>query len=121
MRQASKVRCPELCGRGASSLTSSAAVARHEELDAQEADVLERFHHASRDVDRLRAAIAGGDVGGRHRDVEDVMRVRVLDRSEMRPLAVDAARADHRHLAIEIDERLEDRLAASERVPRARR
>ena len=37
--------------------------------------------------------------------------MRVLDRPEVRPLAVDAARADHRDLALEIDERFEDRLA----------
>ena len=37
--QASNVRWPELCGRGASSLTSSSPSARQEELDAQHADV----------------------------------------------------------------------------------
>ena len=46
--------------------------------------------------------------------------MRVLDRTEVRPVAVDAARADHRDLAVEIDERLEDRLLASERRPRPR-
>ena len=46
VRQASNVRCPELCGRGASLVDQQPAVARDEELDAQDADVVERVHHA---------------------------------------------------------------------------
>src|SRR4051812_870680 len=93
------------------------SVTRNEELDAQDAHVIERLHHCARDLDRLRRCRLRYR-GGRDRYVENVMRVRVLERAEVRPLAVDAARANHRDLAREIDEGLDDRFALVQRVPR---
>ena len=49
------------------------------------------------------------------------MAVRVLDRLEVRDGAIDAAGGDDRDLAIEIDERLENRFLTSERLPGAGR
>ena len=51
--QASNVRWPELCGRGASSLTSRRAVARQEQLDAEHADHVEALQDAAGDLHRL--------------------------------------------------------------------
>src|SRR5205814_8123759 len=94
-----------------------APVARHEELDAKDADVIERVHDAPSRIDRERSS-RRRDVGRRDRNVEDVAAMCVFDWTEMRPAAADAARANHRDLAIEIDERFEDGFAAAERFPR---
>ena len=69
------------------------AVTRYEELDAEDADVLERVHHAAGRFDRERRD-GIGHARGRDRDVQNVPVVRILDRTKMRPVAADAARAD---------------------------
>ena len=43
------VQCPELCGRGAISLTRTRPVAVDEHLDGEEADEVERFCDAPGD------------------------------------------------------------------------
>src|SRR5207249_218201 len=85
------------------------------ELDAQDADVIERRHDASRDVDGLPRR-RRRHAGGHHRYVEDVAIVRVLDRTEMRPFAAGAARADDRNFAIQVDEPFEDGFGAAVRT-----
>ena len=96
-----------------------AAILRDEELHAHQTDVVEPFHHLPRHVDR-QSSDAWRHVGGSDGDIENVTAVRVLDRPEVRPRAIDAARTDDRDLPIEIDERLEDGFAAAQRIPGGR-
>ena len=76
---ASKVRCPELCGRGASSLIRRRPSRVEEQLDAQQPDDVERLEHRSRDRVGL-GRHARRHVGRRRRHVKDVMPMAVLDR-----------------------------------------
>ena len=114
--QASMVQCPELCGRGASSLTSSSPSLVDEHLDREQPDEVERSAMA-RAIATARAASLGRQRRRRDGGVEDVVDVPVLDRRIGRACAVLAARDDHRDLAGEIDEALED---CQTRLPSAR-
>ena len=113
------VRWPELCGARRQLVDEDAAVAGEEQLDAQDADDVERFERRARDRQRV-ALDLRRHPRRRDRDVEDVPGVRVLDDAVVRDAAVDAARGDHRQLALEVDERLEDGRLAADRDPRRR-
>ena len=77
---------------------------------------VETLHYGSGGIDRL-AAERPGNRGRRGRDIEDVTRVPVLNRFEMHKRSVGPTCADDRDLAVEVDERLEDRFAPAERPP----
>ena len=99
---ASMVRCPELCGRGAISLTSKRPPGRQEELDTKDADRPQRLGHGQ----GQRAGLESDDRshGGRHhRRVQDVpLMVVQADRIGHR-VAVLPASHDHRDLGGELD------------------
>src|SRR5438132_3272991 len=101
-------------------INQQATLARHEKLDTENADKIERLHHFAPDLRRL-----GGDcrrhLGRRDRHVKKVMAMLVVDGAEVRPGAIDTPRADHGDLAIEIDKRFDDRLLTAQRVPRIER
>ena len=66
--------------------------------------------------------LAGNAVGHarrRHRQIEDVIVMDVLDRAVMRELAVEPARRDHRDLVREVDEPLDDRFLVADQPPDA--
>ena len=109
--EASNVRCPELCGRGASSLTSRRrrASGRTRRTARRPRRAPRATPAASRTTSR---ADALADPRRRHRHVEDVMAVAFSIGPPVDEGAVEAARRDHRDLALEIDEGLEDRRAA---------
>ena len=92
---------------------------RDEELHAENANVVERLEHLARDVDRL-ALQRLRDIRRRDGYVEDVPDVRVLDRLERGDLAAHAACRHDGNLALQIDERLENRFRPAERRPRRR-
>src|SRR3974390_3109065 len=88
----------------------------HEHLDREHADVIERVCDTLRDVKRLRRQLVG--YGGRGtRYLENVIPVLVFGDVEAFDLAVGRARSDHRNLALEWHERLEDRELGAEVVP----
>ena len=97
--QPSMVQCPELCTRGAISLTSRPA-ARDEQLDA-------RSRRRSRARSGSRAATSAASLrsappatrGGHGRSVQDAVAVHVLAADRSRDRAVEPARRDHRDLA----------------------
>ena len=99
---ASRVRCPELCGRGAISLTSKRPPCRQEELDTKDPDGPQRLGHGQ----GQRAGLESDDRshGGRHhRRVQDVpLMVVQADRIGHR-VAVLPASHDHRDLGGELD------------------
>ena len=70
--EASKVRWPELCGRGASSLTSSRPSRVRKELHAEDADHVQLLQQRARQANGV-PAHALVDPGGRDRHVEDVL------------------------------------------------
>ena len=91
--------------------------AHHEQLDAHDADVIERLGDLGRDP------FGFGRERRRHfrrhmRDVENVVAVLVLGHLEAFDFAVVAARGDHRHLALERDEAFQDARHAAQRPPR---
>ena len=115
--QASIVQCPELCGRGASSLTSTSPDWDHEHLDRQHPDEIELFGDVA--GDRLGAHRGlGADPRRGDRGVEDMIDVLVFDRRVGRPGAVAAARDDDRDLAGEVDKAFEDADRAAHLPPR---
>ena len=65
------------------------------------------------------AGDARGHARRRHRQVEDVIVMHVLDRAVVRELAVEAARGDDRDLMSEVDEVLDDRFLVSDQAPDA--
>ena len=75
---ASKVKCPELCGRGASSLMSRRPPGSTKEFDAQHADHAQGFEHRAGDLarftDHVRRNLRRGDG-----HIQDVMLVTVFD------------------------------------------
>ena len=76
--QASTVRWPELCGRGASSLIKQRPIVRHEKLDAQHAHHVQLFQDAARQVHGLlRDFRRNARRGDRH--VQDMPAVLILD------------------------------------------
>ena len=83
--QASKVKWPELCGRGASSLTISLPSSGQEQLDREQADDVESLGDAAARARRprrrdVRLDRRPGLIG----EVEDVAAVRVLDHGQSR-------------------------------------
>src|SRR3984885_9828254 len=90
-------------------------VAGDEHLDRKHADIIERFEHRRADPlglgRRLRA-----DARGRAGAGEDVALVLVLAEVVGRELAFQAARRDHRHLALKGDEALEDHRRRAQRA-----
>ncbi len=105
--QASIVQWPELCGRGANSLTSSVPSRRHEHLDGQHADQVERACDPPAD----RRGLFGQRRCDRRRcdrSPQDVVLVDVLDRHVDGHRAIDAAGDNHRDFLIEIDPAFED-------------
>ena len=115
--QASIVQWPELCGRGASSLTRISPDLGHEHLDRQHADEVELFGDVARDRLGPHRGL-GLDPGRRDRGVEDMVDVLVFDRRVGGPGAVAAARDDDRDLAGEIDKAFEDADRAAHLPPR---
>ena len=93
-----------------------AAVAHHEHLYRQHADIIERRRDGLGDAARLRADRCG-HLRGHARDLEDVVTVFVLGHIEAFDGAVAPARRHHRDLALEVDEALEDRWRAADLVP----
>ncbi len=88
------------------------AVAEHEELDADDADIVERFEDGE--------GVAAGQFGGCRRDggrhggrVQYAVAVDVLGRIVGGERAVAAARGDDGNLALEGDERLQDQRHAA--------
>ena len=114
--QASTVRCPELCGRGASSLISSdsSRVTKNSTHSTPTTSSFSRTQRAS-----STASSSHPPRHARRRDghVQDVPAVLILDRAVVHELAVCAARRHHRNLAIEIDEGFEHGLLLADRVP----
>ena len=120
-RRRRTVRCPELCGRGASSLTSSRP-SRVRKNSTHSTPTTSSASSTARAISTASRATAGGDVGRRDRDVEDVVRVRVLDDGRSATSSpASAARRDDRDLALEVDERLEDCRLAANRLHAPRR
>ena len=101
------VQCPELCTRGAISLTKKRAVLRNEQLHREHADIIQRFGDAACD--------RGGIFDLRRRQrrrhgraAQDVILMLVLRRVVGGEGAVAPARGDDRCLEGEIDEFFED-------------
>ena len=114
--QASIVQWPELCGRGASSLTRSRPSRVTNISTASRPDQPE----LARDPLGERLRLLGerrGDRRRRHGPGQDVALVPVLDRRVAGHGAVLAAGGDHRDLAGEVDPRLGDRRRAAEARP----
>src|SRR5205814_8478472 len=82
----------------------------------EQPDVIERFQHGLRDAHSV-----GDDPldyrSWRDRNIENVAAMHVFDWPEVRPRAVNAARADHRDFTFEIEERLENGLLPAEGAP----
>ena len=116
---ASIVKCPELCGRGAISLTRRASIRGQKELDRQDADRAQRLRDASARRMRFlgddRPDPAGMTVG-----VEDVAVVTVHGDRIANGLAVNAASHDHRELSGEIDHAPPPHGAPAQARPRRR-
>ena len=93
------------------------AVGRQEELDAQHADVDELLHDGVRDLAPLRRQCVRVDTRRRHRDVEDVVAMHVLDRTVVRERAVEPARGDHRHFVRELDDAFDDDFLVADQAP----
>ena len=110
------VQWPELCGRGASSLTSTAAVPGDEHLDRQNADESQGIGDSQRDPLRLGGRL-GRYGGGCYGFVQDVVGVAVLDGGIGHHRAILAARDDHRDLKREIDEAFDDGIDSADRLP----
>ena len=103
--QTASVQCPELWTRRAI-VDQQPAAAEHEELDAEDADIVERLDDAAGDRRRAGGG-AGADAGGHGAGLEDVVAVDVLGGLEGGDGAVEAARDDDRDLAQEGHEGLE--------------
>ena len=117
---ASIVQWPELCGRGAISLTSTRPVRVDEHLDGEQADQVQRL----RDAPGHPPSLGGGgrrDPSGREGQVQDAVAVPVLHGVEHRAAAVRAARDDDADFAREVDEAFQDqRLRLQRSQPAAR-
>ncbi len=114
--QASTVRCPELCGRGANSLIKQLSVAGYEKLDAQHAHYPEPFQHAAGYLYRLVCNI-GQYSRRRDGNIQNMPAVLVLDGAIVDELAVLAARRHYRNFALEIDECFEHCFLTPDGVP----
>ncbi len=117
MTQASIVQCPELCGRGASSLTSTSP-AWVTNISTASTPTRSSFSAMWRAIASARIAVSAVDPRGGDRGVEDVVGVLVFDRRVGRPGAVAPARDDDRNLAGEIDKAFEDADLAAHPPPR---
>src|ERR1700755_2194205 len=92
-------------------------VARQEELDAHDADHIQRFQNRACNLDGLARGLFR-DARGRDGEIEYVSAVRVLYDSVVRKLASHGACRDDGDFAFEVDESLDDSLLASERFDR---
>ena len=115
----SSVQCPELCTRGAISLTSifgPPSAGDHEHLDREHADIIQRVGDLLGDA----AGLRGQRIGDRRRHargLQDVVAVLVFGDVEAFDLAVGAARGDHRDFALERNEGFQDRRFGAEVLP----
>ena len=96
-------------------------VAGDEHLDAEHADIVERRQHLAR-RSRRAAGSSAGATPRRHAGAgEDVALVLVLAEVVGGERAFEAARGDHRDLALEGDEALQDHRRGAQRAMHARR
>src|SRR5690349_7513079 len=77
---------------------------RNEEFDAEHPDDVQAVEYATRDCHRLARNLCR-NVGGRGRDIQDMVRMHVLDNTEMGEVPVLAPDSDDRDLAGEVYER----------------
>src|SRR5271166_440554 len=89
-------------------------VARHEQLDRQDADIVERLEDLGGDAPRLFRSV-GGDARRRPCASEDVALVLVLAEVVGDDRAFEAARGDDRRLALKGNKALEDHRRPAER------
>ena len=89
-------------------------VAGDEHLDRQHAHIVECFEHRCSDALGLGGRL-GGHARGRASAGQDVALVLVLAEVVSRDLAFQAARRDHRHLALKSDEALENHRRRAQR------